>query len=106
MGLIMSEPKRIYIAQGLDQQGRRATGVWSSDDIGRSAWRSPHRTGADFVDTYPTGPAPLEAAHAASELDEAPETVDAMKRRYVDLFVSVALVALCVVVVVLLASAP
>ena len=62
-----------YIPHGADQQGRRATGVWTTEDIGR-AWRSPHRTGADFVDTYPTGPAPLEAAHAASEIDDVPHT--------------------------------
>jgi hypothetical protein len=68
MALHMSEPKRSYIPQGCDQQGRRATGVWTHEDIGR-AWRSPHRT-QDFVDTYPTGPAPLEAAHAASEWDD------------------------------------
>jgi hypothetical protein len=34
-----------YIPKGTDQQGRRDSGVfWPRDDIGRSAWRSPHRT--------------------------------------------------------------
>lgn len=44
-----------YIPHGADQQGRRDTGVWTGDDIGRSAWSAPHRT-------HPDG------AHAASEL--------------------------------------
>ena len=65
--------KKVYIAQGLDQQGRRATGVWTTEDLGR-AWRSPHRTGADFVDTYPTGPAPLEAHGCWEPEDDKPHT--------------------------------
>jgi hypothetical protein len=89
MGLIMSETKT-YIPQGCDQQGRRATGVWTHEDLGR-AWRSPHRTGADFVDTYPTGPAPLEAAHAASEIDEA-QPVDKMLGGYRREWLTLALV--------------
>ena len=44
-----------YIPHGADQQGRRDTGVWTSDDTGRSARSAPHRT-------HPDG------AHAASEL--------------------------------------
>ena len=59
------------MALHMSERDDRAT--WPADDIGRSAWRSPHRT-HDFVDTYPTGPAPLEAAHAASELDDVPHT--------------------------------
>jgi len=53
-----------YIPKGADQQGRRDTGVWTSDDIGRSAWSAPHRT------HQPDG------AHAASEVqgDEPADT--------------------------------
>ena len=44
-----------YIPHGADQQGRRETGVWTSDDIGRSTRSAPH-------------PAHPDGAHAASEL--------------------------------------
>lgn len=62
-----------YIPQGCDQQGRHATGAWPSDDIGGSAWRSPHRTHAE---QQPDG------AHAASDIQgEDRPGVDEMKRR-------------------------
>ena len=86
-----------YIPQGCDQQGRRATGVWTTEDIGR-AWRSPHRTGSDFVDTYPTGPAPLEAAHAASEIDDVPTFKRRHGLRLVAAVSAVAVLALVVIV--------
>jgi hypothetical protein len=44
-----------YIPHGADQQGRRDTGVWTSDNLDRSARSAPHPT-------HPDG------AHAASEL--------------------------------------
>ncbi len=56
-----------YILHGADQQGRRITGIWTA----------PHRTHrGDFADTYPTGPAPLDGAHAVSDIqgDEPAET--------------------------------
>lgn len=61
MALHMSEQKRNYIPLGCDQQGRRATGVWTHEDIGRSAWSAPHRTHDTGPDTIPTDRAPLEA---------------------------------------------
>lgn len=51
--------KRAYIPLGADQQGRYETGQWL-----------PRRVDPDFVETYPTGPAPLEAAHGCYEPPE------------------------------------
>ena len=84
-----------YIPHGADQQGRRITGVWTSDDIGR-AWRAPHRTGADFVDT--TDLAPFEAAHAASEIDDVPTFKRRHGLRLVAAVSAVAVLALVVIV--------
>lgn len=47
---------RSYIPAGAHQQGRLPTQTWL-----------PRRVEPDFVDTYPTGPAPLEAAHGCYE---------------------------------------
>lgn len=69
MALHMSEPKRSYIPLGCDQQGRRATGVWTADDIGRSAWSAPHRTHDTGPDTIQTDRVPLEA-HGCWEPDD------------------------------------
>jgi len=55
--------KRAYIPHGCDQQQRLQTGVWL-----------PRRVEpGDFVDTYPTGPAPLDGAHAATSVGAEPD---------------------------------
>ena len=69
--------KRVFIPEGGEKQGRYVAGSWPAEDIGRSAWRAPHRTHrGDFADTYPPGPAPLDGAHAVSDIqgDEPAET--------------------------------
>lgn len=55
--------KRSYIPHGCDQQRRLQAGVWH-----------PRRVEpGDFVDTYPTGPAPLDGAHAATSVGAEPD---------------------------------
>ena len=55
--------KRAYIPHGCHQQGRLQTGQWL-----------PRRVEpGDFADTYPTGPAPLDGAHAATSVGAEPE---------------------------------
>jgi hypothetical protein len=85
------EPAVSYIPAGCDQQGRRATGVWSA----------PHRTGPDFVDT--TDLAPFEAAHAASEVEDAPRNAGVVPRGSSLLKLAVLLVAACALLVAVLA---
>jgi len=64
-----------YIPHGADQQGRRITGIWTA----------PHRTHrGDFADTYPTGPAPLDGAHAASDIQGAEPQTPGLVQRFFD----------------------
>ena len=76
--------KRVFIPDGGEKQGRYVAGSWPAEDIGRSAWRAPHRTHPqqprveyeDIPRTIATGPAPLDGAHAVSDIqgDEPAET--------------------------------
>jgi hypothetical protein len=79
-----------YIPAGCDQQGRRATGVWSA----------PHRTGPDFVDT--TDLAPFEAAHAASEVEDTQPADDMIGGYWRAAWTAAAVIALVALVAVLL----
>jgi hypothetical protein len=98
-----------YIPKGCDQQSRLATGVWTKEDIGRRAWRAPHRTHDDGHFTKITMPPPdtrpavhKTEAHGCWE----PEDVPQLKRRY-GLGLAAALsavVALAVVVIVATAA--
>jgi hypothetical protein len=80
-----------YIPKGCDQQSRLATGVWTKEDIGRRAWRAPHRTHDDGHFTKITMPPPdtqpavhKTEAHGCWE----PEDVPKLKRRYARSLVS------------------
>ncbi len=62
-----------YIPHGADRQGRRITGVWTTEDVGRSVWRrsgQPVIQYEDIPSTIPTKPAPFDAAHGCWEPED------------------------------------
>ncbi len=72
-----------YIPHGADQQGRRITGVWTTEDVGRSVWRrsgQPVIQYEDIPSTIPTKPATFDAAHGCWETPAEP--VDRMLSGY------------------------